>query len=195
MTQSAPLLLAADYRKFMRQKRRLLDAATRQHCASLASRFLPKLFSVLPNNANIAFYLDSFGEMPTEPLAKFCQRYGYQGFLPITRHGEPLRFAPIYQPLAKTPLRRHHLGMAEPTTHKIDARRMHAIICPAVAIDKTGLRLGMGGGYYDRTFAHAPNCLKIAWCYDFQLVDSLPRQAWDKSMDIIITERRFIRIN
>lgn len=58
----------------------------------------------------------------------------------------------MFLPLAKTPLKRHKLGMKEPfARYGISADNMNMIICPLVAVDKCGNRLGMGGGFYDRT--------------------------------------------
>ncbi|MFB6349569.1 5-formyltetrahydrofolate cyclo-ligase [Moraxella sp. ZJ142] len=185
----------AQIRKQIKSQRRKLTDRQRRQSAWLASRFLPKLVPLLPKGAKIAFYLDSFGEMPTAVIAKFCQKYGYQGYLPITRQSQPLTFAPIMATLTKTPLKKHRLGMLEPICrpHQ-DAKAMDAIICPLVAVDKAGVRLGMGGGYYDRTFERTKHCLKIAWCYEFQVLDKLNKQPWDQSVDIIISDKTIRRI-
>lgn len=183
-------------RQFFRKQRRQLSSQQRHRAAFLASRFLPKLHDLLPKNANIGLYLDDFGELPTDVLMKFCQQYGHQAYLPITKAGQPLTFAPLTKTLAQTPTKRHQLGMLEPTTKPIiTARRLDAIICPLVAVDKQGVRLGMGGGFYDRTLSVRPKPLAIGWCYDFQIIDQLPKQAWDETMDIIISDCRFIRLN
>ena len=52
------------------------------------------------------------------------------------------------------------------------------IICPIVAVDKNGNRMGMGGGFHDTTLAKsyqsgAKKPLKVGWCYDFQVVEQL----------------------
>lgn len=188
-------LSAVRLRKHMRMQRRSLSHCERQRSAYLASRFLYKLIPLFPKKANIGFYLDGFGELPTATIAQFCQKLDYQAYLPITTPNKPLTFAPIIQPLNKTPLKKHRLGMHEPRSKLIlSANHMDAIICPLVMVDLDGVRLGMGGGYYDRTFAKAKNCLKIAWCYDFQVTDRLPKQPWDMSVDIIITDQRLIRL-
>lgn len=184
----------SDYRKLMRRTRRALSDRQRHQAAQAAMRQLIKLDDLLPIGANIGFYLAGFGELPTDGIVSFCQRRGHQAYLPITTSEQPLSFAPIYGKLNQTPLKKHRLGMYEPVTKPIlAAAQMDAIICPVVAVDMTGVRLGMGGGYYDRTFARTTDCLKVAWCYDFQIVPSLPRQPWDMAVDVIISDQRFIR--
>ncbi len=65
------------------------------------------------------------------------------------------------------------------------------VIAPAVAMDRQGLRLGYGGGYYDRAL-NAPEwdvCYKVALVYQLQLVDALPREAWDAVFHGVVTEQ------
>ncbi|MDO5652188.1 MAG: 5-formyltetrahydrofolate cyclo-ligase [Moraxella sp.] len=180
-------------RRTLRQQRRQLNAHTRHHMAFLASLHLVKLLPHLPRHAKIGLYLDGFGELPTLPILAFCQRYGFRPYLPITKAGEPLRFAPCYPNLAKTPLKTHPLGMQEPRTHAITAHKLHVIICPLVAVDRQGNRLGMGGGFYDRTFARTPHTLKVGWGYHFQWVDKLSVSPWDKGIDMFISEKGLVR--
>lgn len=182
-------------RKTFTKQRRALSVRQRRQAAFLASRFLIQLAKRLPPCAKVAFYLDDFGELPTDVIARFCARLGWQAFLPITKPNQALTFAPVQLPLSKNAFKRHRLGMLEPMTHtRLPAWQMDAIICPLVAVDRQGVRLGMGGGFYDRTFANCPNTLKVAWCYEFQLVDKLPRQSWDQCVDVVITDQRLLNI-
>ncbi len=58
---------------------------------------------------------------------------------------------------------------------------------PLVALDKKGNRLGMGGGFYDKSLANCKNKpVKIGWAYDFQLVEKLNVNAWDIGLDIAV---------
>ena len=85
--------------------------------------------------------------------------------------------------------------MHEPRSKLIlSANHMDAIICPLVMVDLDGIRLGMGAATMTAHLQKAKNCLKIAWCYDFQVADRLPKQPWDMSVDIIITDQRLIRL-
>ena len=66
------------------------------------------------------------------------------------------------------------------------------LLLPLVGFDEKGNRLGMGGGYYDRTLAqwyngHAPHLFPIGLSYDEQRVSELPVEAWDIPLPEIIT--------
>ena len=75
---------------------------------------------------------------------------------------------------------------------KANPERMDLILVPGVAFDCAGNRLGFGKGYYDTFLPQAPNAVKIALAYDFQIVEQLPAEPWDVPMDFIITENRVI---
>ena len=189
-------------RHFTRQRRRLSDNERKQY-ARMASLHLVKLQQRLPPRARIGLYYDGFGELPTQPILDWCQHLGYLSYLPVvgslgrTRNGNDdkrLRFVPIYQSkLLNIPTRIHSLGMKQNNHRRLLwARELDVIICPLTAIDKHGNRMGMGGGFYDRTLGKSYRSgnkkpLKIGWCYDFQVVEQLERQSWDVPLDAIIT--------
>lgn len=184
----------AQLRQTIRKQRKSLNRHQRRQLAQLASLHLPKLVKLLPKNANIGLYLDDFGELPTAPILKFCQKHGFMPYLPITAKDKPLTFAPCFYELGKTPLKRHTLGMKEPfSKNTIKINQLDCIICPLVAVDKQGNRLGMGGGFYDRTFATFRG-LKVGWCYEFQVVERLVVNDWDKGVDIVISDGGVIRV-
>ena len=189
-------------RQFTRQRRKLTDGQRRQY-ARMASLHLVKLQQRLPPLARIGLYYDGFGELPTQPLLDWCQRLGYFPYLPVVgslgrddkgNMDKRLRFVPIYQSkLLNVPTRIHNLGMKQNHHRRLLwAHELDVIICPLVAVDKSGNRMGMGGGFYDTTLGKSHQAglkkpLKIGWCYDFQVVEQLERQAWDVPLDGIIT--------
>ncbi|MDR1241286.1 MAG: 5-formyltetrahydrofolate cyclo-ligase [Deltaproteobacteria bacterium] len=67
-------------------------------------------------------------------------------------------------------------------------------IVPGVAFDRSGHRLGMGGGYYDR-FLSAAKTLTIGLAYEFQLLDAVPAAPWDKNVNAVCTDQKFIWIS
>lgn len=83
-------------------------------------------------------------------------------------------------------------GILEPSAElpQLEPTNVDLILIPAVAIDRSGYRLGYGGGYYDRLRAD-PLWRKvptIAIVFDFAYVDSLPLDPWDLSVDAVCTE-------
>jgi 5-formyltetrahydrofolate cyclo-ligase len=184
----------------LRKQRLALSAKHRKHSAFLASRHLYKLHTLLPKNAKIGIYLDGFGELPTAPLLAFCQRYGYQAYLPIAHADKPLTFAPVMTHFNKTPLKKHRLGMYEPITKPhISADKLDMIICPLVAIDNFGNRMGMGGGFYDRTLEHwhkhKEGPYPIGLAHDCQEYAQLPTAEWDVPLAEVITPTRRLLAN
>lgn len=61
-------------------------------------------------------------------------------------------------------------------------------IVPGVAFDRSGNRLGRGGGFYDRLLAHS-QAAKIGLAFEIQIIDKVPSAAYDVQMDMVITER------
>ena len=76
-------------------------------------------------------------------------------------------------------------GILEPTasaTEDIDL-----ILVPAVAVDRSGNRLGRGRGFYDRALVRFPNTLKLAVVFDEEIVEKIPNDPWDEPVDGIVT--------
>lgn len=59
------------------------------------------------------------------------------------------------------------------------------VIVPGVAFTASGDRIGTGRGYYDRALARAPGPKKLAFAYDFQMLDHIPVREWDRRLDVI----------
>ncbi len=189
-------------RHFTRQRRQLTEIS-RRNMGQAASAHLTKLQQRLPTHARIGLYYDGFGELPTQPLLDWCQRLGYLPYLPVVgslgrtsdgTNDKRLRFVPIYHSkLINVPTRIHSLGMKQNHSRALLwASELDVIICPLVAVDLNGNRMGMGGGFYDTTLGKsyrsgAKKPLKIGWCYDFQVVEQLERQPWDVPLDGLIT--------
>ncbi|MGP4713372.1 5-formyltetrahydrofolate cyclo-ligase [Psychrobacter sp. DM8] len=178
--------------------RRKLSASERRQLAREASLHLIKLQQRLPSNARIGLYYDGFGELPTQPILDWCQRLQYQAYLPVVgslgRDDKRLRFVPIYhKKISNVPTRIHSLGMKQNHSRKLLwATDLDVVICPLVAVDMDGNRMGMGGGFYDTTLGKSYRSgvkkpLRIGWCYDFQVVKQLERQPWDVPLDGLIT--------
>lgn len=85
------------------------------------------------------------------------------------------------------------LGILSPSTAEHDEGPFDVVITPGVAFTEHGDRLGYGRGYYDRWFASHTVSTKIALAFETQIVESLPTDASDQPVDLIVTEKRVIR--
>ncbi|MCH5227848.1 MAG: 5-formyltetrahydrofolate cyclo-ligase [Muribaculaceae bacterium] len=83
----------------------------------------------------------------------------------------------------------------EPTGRDVtDPAEIELVVVPAVAYDKKGRRLGRGKGFYDRFLRHT-RATKVGVGYEFQLLDELPTEPHDISMDIIVTQKTTLIIS
>lgn len=182
----------AAIRRRLRRARLMLSPVQRRHAAGQAVRQLSRL--PLPRQPqrplNIGVYADAFGELPTQGLIDWVRRRGWRVFLPVvTRPHRALRFRELATPTLKSArLARHPLAMRQPAYGALWlARDLDVLFVPLVALDDDGYRLGMGGGFYDRTLArHKHKPLVIGWAYDCQRVAHLPRQPWDARLDMAV---------
>lgn len=81
-------------------------------------------------------------------------------------------------------------GILQPTTAELGADALaeaEVVVCSALAVTRTGDRLGTGGGWYDRALAHAGDAVTVALVNDDEILDALPTHPWDRRMDVVIT--------
>lgn len=179
-------------RKTLRRKRLQLSKRQRFLAAYQAQRQLSHLCcrALRQKNRKVGLFVDAFGEMPTQPLIDWAYRHGHHVYLPVVRGvNQPLVFVRfIPHRLLSARLARHRLGMRQPATGAyINARELDVIVMPLVAVDAQGNRMGMGGGFYDRTLAKTKQKpLKIGWAYDFQQVTALDSKPWDVKLDAAV---------
>ena len=182
-----------DLRNAMKQKRRSLSAAE-VAVASAAIVDKTRRLSCLQRANAIAIYLPAFGEVDCSGLIDALLARGKRVLAPILRKNR-LVFAPFDY---GTEFTANGFGIMEPVYQEralLTARQLDVVITPLVAFDARLNRLGMGGGYYDRTFAFRKRLgvwrrpLLIGVAYSFQRVDKLQANAWDVPLDVVITEK------
>lgn len=99
-----------------------------------------------------------------------------------------------------TPLTANRYGIMEPPYDRASAIKPSSdtiVVAPALAVDQTGVRLGYGGGYYDRYFSAldpVKRPLLAAAIYHKFFVTSLPHEAHDLRVDYVITEDGFFEV-
>ena len=182
-------------RQQLRQQRRALSPQRRRLFARQLAEKL-SCHTLFHNAQRIAVYLPNDGEMDMQPLIKRARARGKQCYLPVISQMSHNRlwFAPYENGQKLSP---NIYGIPEPANGKWQGRSpvgLDLILMPLVGFDERGNRLGMGGGYYDRTLAylnrrqhwHRPVLLGIA--YEFQKVESLKAESWDIPLHGVITE-------
>jgi 5-formyltetrahydrofolate cyclo-ligase len=92
-----------------------------------------------------------------------------------------------------------YVGIPEPSLtedRSIGIEGIELVIMPGAGFDLSGNRLGYGGGYYDILLAGSgKGTLKIALAYEEQIVDSIPSEDHDVKVDIVVTDKRIIRVS
>lgn len=188
--------MAKTQRQQIRQQRRSLDDQSRALAAAQMSKHVLANRSVCCSQ-RIACYLPNDGEIDTAAIIERLWELGKDCYLPVLNplgHNR-LEFAPF---TATTPLKLNCFGIAEPDVHARDwlsPMQLDTVIAPLVAFDQEANRMGMGGGYYDRSFAflnhrrhwRKPRLIGIA--YDFQFLEKLPVQKHDVPLDCVITNK------
>lgn len=184
-------------RKQMRSQRRALS--TREH--RLASDMaLDKILRhpVFLRARHIALFLPNDGEIDISELIPTAWAMNKHCYLPVLASpGQRLVFAPMEK---NSRLELNRYGIPEPQANRrkiLQPQQLDLVLTPLVAFDAQGNRIGMGGGYYDRSFAflrrrqhwRRPRMLGVA--HDFQRVNKLPQQPWDVRLHGVFTDQGF----
>ncbi|TKI03802.1 5-formyltetrahydrofolate cyclo-ligase [Martelella alba] len=143
----------------------------------------------------LALFLSFDGELDTQPLIEALWRRGRHVFLPVLHPFSPghllfLRYEP------DTELVVNRLRISEPrldVTRLLPPDQLDVLFTPLVAFDATGQRLGMGGGFYDRTlrdWRQKAGFYPIGLAHDCQQAAEIPAEDWDVPLPEIITPSR-----
>lgn len=179
-----------DIRTHVRHLRRALTPEQQQTAAvQAAERALN--FAPIQQAQKIALFLSFDGELGTRPLIAKLWQHKQQVYLPVLHPfsaGQLLfiRFEPT------TRLTPNRLNIPEPP---LDIRNLatlddlDVVMVPLVAFDQQGQRLGMGGGFYDRTLQNwqQHGFLPVGMAHDCQQVGELPVAEWDVPLPAVIT--------
>lgn len=185
-------------RRTMRQRRRAL---TPGECSRLSARLIFRLVRhpFFKKARRIGIYFPNDGEIDVTPVARTSAEKSF--------------FLPVLPPLGKKRLwfapytKGQHLvldrfGIPEPLGGRnVRTEQLDLVVVPLVAFDDAGGRIGMGGGFYDTSleFLARPGRVSslrvIGAAYDFQQVETIPKDRWDIPLHGVLTESRFIAAN
>jgi len=186
----------SDLRQNLRARRRALSADEQRQAARRLAVNLTGTRLFLTSR-RVACYLPNDGEIDSAPVIEHIRRLRKILYLPVLSRlsHDRLWFA---EAGPKTKLVSNRFGIPEPVVRSRDlvrAQELDLILMPLVGFDDKGNRLGMGGGFYDRSLEflrhrnhwRKPHLLGIA--YDFQRVNGLVADPWDVPLQGVITDQ------
>jgi len=177
--------------------RRLKLPARQQMAAAEALADRLRALPELAEDGYVAGYWAVRGEISLHALLAPPPRFVY--CLPCLAPEGVLRFAPWR---FGDPLVANRYGIPEPDYSpeaQLAPGDLAAVLVPLLAFGADGARLGMGGGWYDRSFAflrersRPARPLLIGVAHDFQQVDAFVPEAWDVPLDLVVTDARTLR--
>jgi len=187
-------LSRSDERIEQRQRVRLIrQSVTKPQMARAELLLARRLWRLgqIQRAQHIGIYLAVDQEISLEVFMKGAARRNKHLYAPVLR-GDSLRFAALRSGMTLTPNR---FGILEPSGESyIDARSLDLVLTPLVAFDDRGVRLGMGGGFYDRCFEFLaarekwwkPKLVGVG--YEHQHVKDIDAEAWDVRLWCAVTE-------
>ena len=181
-------------RRELRERRRAIPAIERIAAADSLARHLLDL-PFMPSSGHVAGYWAMDGEIALHAWQlRLPSSLSY--CLPVLGDDEHLRFA-RWRP--GDPLVSNRFGIPEPDvapSSLLEPEQMALVVVPLVGFDRRGQRLGMGGGWYDRSFAFRhlrnPPPWLVGVGFATQQVDVLPAEPWDVAMDAVCSEQALL---
>ncbi|CAI8153986.1 MAG: 5-formyltetrahydrofolate cyclo-ligase [Pseudidiomarina mangrovi] len=187
---------AQQWRQQLKQQRQALSSAERNHAGLQVAQRLQALVEF--QQAQLIASYASFGvELPTCAIHQqlgAAQRLALPVLHPVVAHH--LLFLEITD---ATVWQQNRYGINEPELRcdrVVPLSQLQIMLVPLVGFGPNGQRLGMGGGYYDRTLAsnlsswqrgELPQLLTIGLGYDFQYCEGLVQQPWDVPLHLVVT--------
>ena len=188
----SPAAAKAALRGQIRHVRRDRSDLERVHAAgSIAARALP----LLADSSLIACYVSMPVEPGTAALIDLLRQRDIRVVLPRV-NGDVLDWVELTD---ATHFTTSGLGILEPDGPVANdaLAECNAFVLPALAVSREGIRLGQGGGFYDRTLESLPakadgGPVRIALLFDDELVDSVPHESHDARVDQVVMPERVV---
>lgn len=149
--------------------------------------------TLFKNSQRIACYFAQESEFDCGPIMTAILEAKKNCYLPILSKASTLAFS-VYEHSTILKFNRYHI-LEPDTSSYFPLEQLDLVLMPLVGFDLQGHRLGMGGGYYDRTFQflHDKTIRKpfmLGLAYELQKMEHLPTDPWDVSMDGVLTEEK-----
>ena len=180
--------------EYRRLRRELPSSAPLAAGVSMAEHALSAVPDLVPAGSTVAAYLSAGREPGTLPLLQGLRDRGYDVVVPVCQPDRRLLWcrwtpdAPLVPGLFPS--------VPEPAGDRVPAAQLPGlslVLVPALAVDKTGVRMGKGGGYYDRFLSglraagNAAPAVGLVYDHEFAPAHSWPADAFDQPMDAVLT--------
>ncbi|MCK3824763.1 5-formyltetrahydrofolate cyclo-ligase [Pseudomonas sp. W2Aug9] len=197
MTEPAPLS-RPQLRRMLRKARRALTPSEQRQAALGLYRQLAQ-HPLFRRAKHISLYLPTDGEIDPRLLLRAAQRRGKATYLPVLSAWPRTKM--VFQRVRPgDKLSPNRFGILEPRVNVHQQRKVWAldlVLLPLVGFDSEGGRLGMGGGFYDRSLAYLarrkswrkPTLLGLA--HECQQVDRLAQASWDVPLGGTVTDKHW----
>lgn len=167
-------------------RRRHPLAAAREDAEEIADHLLAT--PEVRRAATIAAYISLSNEPGTGPLVEQLHELGRRIILPVLMADNDLDWAVYQGPTELAPASR---GLLEPTGPRLGPEAVataDVVLCPGLAVDRDGIRLGRGGGSYDRALSRVPvGTFVCTVLYDEEILARVPAEEHDRPVTAVVT--------
>ncbi|MFE6997541.1 5-formyltetrahydrofolate cyclo-ligase [Microbacterium sp. NPDC057659] len=178
----------------LRERRQLLSDAQREAAASGITEQLDALVAA-HGASSVSCFLSTTAEPGTWEFVRGAVARGIRVLLPVTRADGLLDWAVADD---SDEVSEGMFGLPEPTGEvlgPIAVNDVDLMIIPAAAVDRSGMRLGWGRGYYDKTIGSMERCPPVyAVIYDSEVLESLPSEVHDQPVTGVVTPTQTVTL-
>jgi 5-formyltetrahydrofolate cyclo-ligase len=167
-------------RQIYRKRRGQLTPAERQ---TATARITDATLAALEGRGRVFVYVGVRGEFDTRPLIRALLDASVEVAVPRIEQGGMV--AAHLQSLEDLVVG----SFGIPTTTGASRPHLDACVAPGIAFTRSGVRLGQGGGYYDRFFVRHPNLWRISPAFEVQIAPHIPTDPHDIPVHLILTEQ------
>ena len=174
-------------RATMKERRGLIDNRDSKELLLLENFQMIMEETQLKNCKNFFVYLSFSSEAPTDKLIAYLLEKGKEVYCPRIEGKEmyAVRFGEDFS--------LSDYGIREPIGERFQGE-LDVLLMPLLAVDLQGNRLGYGGGFYDKFIQRYEQAKRIAYCYDVQVISTVPTEPTDKKIEYIVTDKRIVAV-
>ncbi|HEX5185461.1 MAG TPA: 5-formyltetrahydrofolate cyclo-ligase [Nitrososphaeraceae archaeon] len=180
-------------RKILTQRNSISTNTIIMHSKSINNKIIA--IEEYENSKSLGVYYPIGSEVQTFDLIRNSLNHNKMVCLPKIIDSRTIEFFKIIEDsFEKISFQKGKYGIFEPSISTETIEKIDMLIIPGIAFDLKGNRIGYGKGYYDRYLSSRKAKYKIGLAYEIQVLNNIPNNELDIPIDIIVTEKRIIRI-